>query len=584
MAALSLVPLALVAWAWSLTLARALPRADFVFNNGTEVSSLDPAAANGIPEGRVIRALYEGLYTREPIGGNAVPALAANTELSADRLTYIFKLKPGIVWSNGDPLTAADFEWNFRRLLDPETASPFAGELWCIRGARELNTGRDAADTPVEPGAVALGVKATDDATLVIELVAPTAHFLELLAAYQLSPVHRASLEAARKRSPQGWTSEWTRPGALVGNGPYVLAERRLNDRIRLVKNERYWDADSVAMRTIDALAIEDATTAFNLYFAGEVDWLDGNVPASLIDRLLARDDFDPEPYFGLYFYRVNTTKPPLDDPRVRRALYATINRVQICDRLLEAGQKPAYTLVPWGHMGSYSSPPAKKEDLEGARQALAEAGFGPEGKPIGTLRILYNSSEQNRSIAELVANDWSEYLDIDVDLENQEWKSYVDRQSNLQYDVSRSSWICDYLDVLNFFAVFTSESDNNRTGWKNADYDKLIAEARGIVDPGARNALLRRAETILLDELPILPIYSYVSQNLVDPRVGGFGVNPLNEQNPKYWYWMDEPELARSRRAQNKREKKVSSHGPKEGLYSPKAQAERKAGGRTRK
>ncbi|MCE9593508.1 MAG: peptide ABC transporter substrate-binding protein [Planctomycetes bacterium] len=579
-----MVPIALVGWAWSVALSRSAPRADFVFNSGAEVSSLDPAVANGIPEGRVIRALYEGLYTRDPMNGAAVPALAANTQRSNDGLTYTFKVRKEALWSNGDHVTAEDFRWNFERLLAPETASPFASELWCIRGGRELTTGRDAQGEPVAAGAVPLGVTTPDAETLVVELVAPTPHFLELLASYQTSPVHRASLENARRRWPDDWSTRWTKPGYLVCNGPFVLTSRRLDDRMRLSKNERYWDADRVALRTIDVVVIEDATTAFNLYRAGEIDWLDGTIPPSLVDQLLAGDDFDPQPYLGTYFYRVNTTKPPLDDPRVRRALYAAINRVAICDKFLKAGQKPAYTLVPWGRIGTYNSPPGKKEDLDGARREFEAAGFGPNGKPFGTLQILYSSSDQNRAIAEMVADGWHEYLGLDVALENQEWKSYIDRQANLQYDVSRSSWICDYPDVTNFLAVFTSDSENNRTGWKNPEYDALVEQARHLGDLGQRDQLLRQAEAILLDQLPILPIYSYVSQNMVDPRLAGFGSNALNDQNPKFWYWMDDADLERSRRKMNARERKVLSHGPKEGLYSPRAQIERKAGGRTRR
>lgn len=584
LAVLVLAPAAVATWAFERALSRELPRADFVFNNGVEVSSLDPAVANGIAESRVLRGLYEGLYTRDPISGSAVPALAADTQVSPDALTWTFKLRPNARWSNGDALTAGDFVWSLRRLLDPRTASPFASELECIRGAREFRAGVDASGAAIDRANFELGVRATDEHTLVIELAEPTLHFRELLAAYPLVPVHRGSLEALQASAPDAWSTEWGRPDTLVSNGPYVLAERRLQDRLRLAKNEQYWDADRVAMRTIDVLAIENATTAFNLYTAGEIDWLDGTVPTSLVKTLVGRDDFDPTPYLGLYFYRVNTTRPPLDDKRVRRALYGTINRLQICDRLLAAGQKPAYSLIPWASLGSYRSPAAKKEDLEGSQALLEEAGFGANGKPFGTLRILYNSSEQNRVIAEVIADDWSKYLELSVELESQEWKSYVDRQNRLDYDVSRSSWISDYPDALNFLAVFTSDSDNNRTGWKNAEYDRLVAAARKEAELGKRDEALRRAEAILLDELPILPIYSYVSQNLVDPRVGGFGKNSLNEQNPKYWYWMDDAELAKSRRTVGKREKKVTSHGPKDGLYSPKSQAERKAGGRTRR
>lgn len=582
-AALGLLPPALAAaWGWRAALARSLPRADFVLTSGGELPTLDPALAQGPAASRVIRALYEGLYVRDPVAGVPVPALAETTEIAANGLSYAFGLRRGARWSNGDPLTAQDFEWSFRRILDPATESAFARELWCIRGARELHTGRGAGGEPVDRASVDLGVRAPEASRLVIELVHPSAHLLDLLASHQLVPVHRATLEAARALSPLGWRSHWGQPETLVCNGPFVLLERRLGDRLRLGKNELYWDAERVAMRTIDVLAVDDPTTAFNLYSAGEIDWLDDHVPASLVRRLVPRDDFDPAPRLALGFLRINTRRPPLDDARVRRALYGTINRILVCDQLLEAGQKPAYTLVPWGASGPYRSPPSRKEDLEGARQLLEDAGFGPKGARLGELRILHGASELQRSIAEIVAEGWAKYLDLQVTLVGDE--GAVERQARLEYDAAVSYWSSGDPDLSRLFATFTSDSPDNRTGWSNAEFDRLVAEARVEVDLARRTQLLRSAETLLLDELPILPIYSDVSHPLLDPRAGGFAMNALGDEYPKLWFWMDDAELARSRRAAGRREKNVESHGPKDGLYSPRAQIERKAGRRTRR
>ncbi len=576
LALLVLAPTALAVWIASHAFGAKLERADFVFDNSAEVSSLDPATANGVPESRLIRALYEGLFLRDPTSGAPELALAEGLRAAPDGKSWTFAIRKNARWSNGDVITAHDFEWNLRRVLEPATGSGFAQELWCIRGAKEFNTGVDAQGKSIERDWSKVGVKATDDVTLTIDLDHPVTYLTDLLACYQLCPVNRRALEAAQAKWPTSWQTEWTKPENIVVNGPYKLASRRLNDRTRLVKNGDYWDADHVAFATIDALAIENASTAFNLYDAGEIDWVDGTVPSSLVTKLLPRDDFTPRAYMATYFYRVNTTKPPLDNKQIRKALFLTLNRPSICDKLLKAGQRPNYSVVPWGRLGSYVAPQTRHEDGRMAKALLKAAGFGPDGKKFPPLEILYNTSESHRDIAELVAETWSQFLDAPVTLKSQEWKSYVDAQTNLNYDVSRSSWIADYPDPLTFFAVFESDSENNRTGWKNKKYDDLVEAARREGDPNTRNALFQQAEIILIDELPIIPIYSYVSQDLVDPRLGGFGINALNDQSPKHWYWMDDYELQKSRKKLSKRERKVPSHGPREGLYSPALQAKR--------
>jgi oligopeptide transport system substrate-binding protein len=547
-----------------------IDRADFAFTCGGEVRSLDPHSATGVPEGRIIRALYEGLLGRDPASMAPTPGVAAAWEVSPDALTYTFHLRADARWSNGDPLTAEDFEWSFRRLLAPETAAEYAYLLWPVEGAREFTTGVDESGAPVERDWSRVGIRASDERTLEIRLAKPLPYFLQVLAYHALAPVHRQSLEAAAREFPDSWQVEWTRPERLVTNGPFRLVERRVNDRIRMARNEEYWDASRVAMRTVDALAIENWTSALNLYLTGGLDWVDGSIPLGAVPDLMGREDYCVAPYLGAYFLRVNCTKPPLDDGDVRRALALAVPKLRICQRLLRAGQRPLLTWVPYGAIGSYESTRKLDESVELARMFLEKAGYWSEeeGCTLPPLEIHFNSSEVHRDIAEVIAEAWRDALGLEVRLRNQEWKTFLDAQASLEYDLSRSSWIADFPDPASFFDVWLSGGENNRTGWSSPAYDALVERARHELDPAARNRLYRQAEDILLHELPLIPIYSYVSQNLVDPRLGGMPPSWLNEVSPKHWYWMDDQELQKTR--ERRGGKRVESHGPRAGLRAP--------------
>ncbi|MBI1382772.1 MAG: peptide ABC transporter substrate-binding protein [Planctomycetaceae bacterium] len=569
-----------------------IERADMVFNNSTEISTLDPATVTGVPEGRILRAIFEGLTIKHPETLEALPGMAERWEVSPDGLTYTFHIRRGARWTNGDPVTAHDFVYSWQRFLDPRTAAEYAYQLWYVEGAEAYSTdvGQDGAprrsfDT--------VGIRALDEQILEVKLAAPTPFFLQLTAFYPLYPVNRRNLEEAKAQFPDTWQFEWLRPERLVTNGPFRVAERRVNDRIRLVKNEDYWAADEVALRTIDALAIESYMTGLNLYLSGEVDWIN-LVPASLVPRLLPREDFDPTPYFGSYFFRINTTRPHLADKRIRRALALAIDRRAITDKIVKSGQRPWYSLVPFGmegytpqeldHAGKdgaldYAA--ALTQDQEEAKRIFAELGYGSGGRDFPTIELHYNTSETHRDIAEVVADTWKRVLGVDAKLLNQEWKVYLDTQSNLNFDVSRSAWIGDYIDPNTFLDLFVTGGENNKTGWGDARYDELIEKSKYEVDPAVRRAQLEEAERILMDELPILPIYSYVTQNIVNPRLGGFPGNLLDEQFPRFWYWMDDEELAERRAARGDDQERAAAPGPKEGLYSPAEMRRRAAGGR---
>jgi oligopeptide transport system substrate-binding protein len=264
-----------------------------------------------------------------------------------------------------------------------------------------------------------------------------------------------------------------------------------------------------------------------------------------------------------------------MNDVRVRRALSLTIPRKAICEKIMKAGQVPAYGVVPPGIEG-YTGAECDHEDAELARTLLAEAGYGTGGKPFPTIEIHYNTAEAHRDIALTIADTWQRELGIKAKLLNQEWKVYLDTQTSIQYDVSRSAWIGDYPDPNTFIDLWVTDGDNNRTGWGDPRYDEFVRRAATEADPAARLRILAQAEELLLDELPVLPIYSYVSQNVVNPRLGGFYENVMDVHFPKFFYWMDDDELAAKRAEQPAEWTAAEARGPSEGLYAPARREER--------
>ncbi len=576
---------------WITAKARLEP-ADFTFINGTEIATLDPATVTGVPEGRILRAIFEGLTIKDPKTLEPLPGMAETWDISSDGLHYTFHIRRGAKWSNGDEFTAHDFVYSWERFLNPKTAAEYAYQLWYVKGAKQYTTEVTEQGGP-QHSFDTVGIRASDDYTLEVELSAPTPFFVQLTGFYPMFPVNRRNIEEARAAFPETWQFEWLSPENIVTNGAFRIAERRVNDRIRLVKNETYWDADSVAFGSIDALAVEQYLTNLNLYLQGDADWINF-IPNQLITRLLEREDFTPSGYFGSYFFRINVQRPPLDDARVRRALALTIDRQAITKNITKSGQVPWYGLVPQGMLG-YQAPQMPHQavagenfaegfarDVEEAKQLMRDAGYGPGGRPFPTIEILYNTSETHRDIAEVLSDSWKRNLGVTAKLLNQEWKVYLDSQSSLDYDISRSAWIGDYLDPNTFLDLFVTGGENNKTGWGNSDYDRLIAAAAAETDEDRRYEFFQQAEQILLEELPILPVYSYTTQNIVNPRVGGFQGNLLDEQFPKWWYWRSDQEVAALRDAYPRTPSGevipgldfVELHGPPQGMYPPIAPA----------
>jgi oligopeptide transport system substrate-binding protein len=530
-----------------LVRASARPPADFTFVNEGEPSSLDPQQVSGVLEGRLMRFLYEGLVARDPRTLAPVPGAAESWSESADGLTWTFTLRRGARWSNGDELDARDFLAAYERLLDPRNGAPYAVFLDAVRGARAWSREVDASGAP-ELAFDTVGLRAPEPHTLVFELERRVPYFLDLVAHHALTPLPRAHLARLRAEHGARWELAWGRAENVVTNGPYRLAERRVRDRLRFAKNTRYWDAEHVAFETVDALSIEHVSTMLNVYLTGGAGWAP-NFPLLLAPELLARQDFNPGPYLGTAFYRFNVTRPPFDDERVRRALALAIDRGALVRRVTRAGETPQWSFVPpcvrdYTPVELAHTAGAFERDLDTARALLAQAGYGPGQRVLPPLEISFNTQANNKDVAEVIADGWRRWLGVDARLANREWKTFLDAQRQLDYDVSKSSWVGDFPDAAGFLDIFRADSPNNRTGWRDAGYDALL-DAAERAHGDERTTLLRAAETRLLDAAPIAPLYGYVTKNLVSPRLGGFFENALDEHPPKAWYWKSDAELA---------------------------------------
>lgn len=495
--------------------------------NGTEPQALDPHTITGVPEHRLLSTLLEGLVDADPGTLAPVPAVAESWDISPDGLVYTFHLRPNAAWSSGDPVTAQDFLYSWQRELTPELASEYAYMLHCIRKAKDFSEGKVK-----DFGEV--GAKALDDRTLEVTLENPTPSLLAMQTHSSWYPIHPRTIEKFGGMAERN--TKWTRPGNFVGNGAYVLKRWIPNNLIEVVKNERYWNANAVRLPRILFYPIDNQLTEERSFRTGQLH-LTESVPIAKVPvyRRERPEVLHIDPYLGTYFYRLNVTRPPFTDVRVRRALAMAIDRTAIATRVMTGGQRPAHTYTVPDTVG-YTCRVGIKDDPEEARRLLAEAGYaGGNGFP--HVEILFNTNEGHKLIAEAVQRMWKENLKIDVALLNQDWKVYLDSQANLDYDVCRASWVGDYADPINFLECFTTGNGNNRTGWTSPQYDDLIARARATADTAARFELFQQAEAILLDEAPILPIYYYTRVFLMSTEVGGWQSNLLGYISFKHLY-----------------------------------------------
>ncbi len=494
-------------------------------SNGDEPQGLDPHITTGMPEYRIQHAIFEGLIAKDPQTLEPTPAVAASWEVSEDGKLYTFNIRQAAKWSNGDPITAQDFTYSWQRALSPGLGNQYAYSLYQVKNAKAFHKGEIKDFSEV-------GVKALDNNTLQIELIAPSAYFLQLLDHHSMYPVHKATIEKFGQMDERG--TKWTRPGNIVSNGPFVLTEWVPNKVLSISKNPSYWDADNVKLQGAHYYPVAKDTVAEQMFRAEQLH-ITLTVP---IEKVAVYRKDKPhliytDPFLGTYFYLFNTTIKPLDDHRVRLALAMSIDRQKIVDKVTKSGQIPAYNLTPPDTMG-YTAEAKIEFNIEKAQALLAEAGY-PNGENFPKLEMLFNTSEGHRKIAVAIQQMWKQALNIDIGLHNQDWKVYLDSTRTKNYQIARQGWIGDYLDPNTFLDMYITGSGNNRTGWSNARYDELIALAAQTNDQAQRYAYFQEAEKILVEQAPILPLYTYTNTYLKHPDVKGWYSNILDYHPLKY-------------------------------------------------
>lgn len=495
--------------------------------SGSEPKDLDPHVATGVTEHHIIMALLEGLVAEDPVDLHPVPGVAERWDISPDGKVYTFHLRANAKWSNGDPVTARDFFETYKRILTPTLASEYAYMHFVVKNAEAYNAGKLTDFAQV-------GYRVVDDHTLEITLENATPYFLPLLNHMSWFPVHLPTIAKYGPAYQRG--SKWTRAGRFVGNGPFTLEKWRVNDVIIVKKSPTYWDQATVRLNEIRFYPIEDNNSEERAFRAGQLHVTE-TLPLAKIEtyRRNRPDVFSFGPYLGTYFYRLNTTKPPLNDKRVRRALAIAIDRESLAANVTRGGQTPAYHFTPPGTAG-YDCRTKLPADIAEARRLLAEAGY-PNGKGFPRMELLFNTSEGHKAIAEALQQMWKRQLNIEVELVNEEWKVFLDSTQSLNYQIARGSWIADYVDPNSFLDMWLTGGGNNETGWANKEYDALIAAAASAPGPQQRLEFFQQAEALLLDEMPIIPIYFYTRVCLKRPELKGWHSTLLDNHPYKHVY-----------------------------------------------
>jgi len=556
--------------------------------SGSEPSTLDPQVGTGQPEARIHMTLFEGLTEYHPKTTQPIPAIAERWDVNDDSSEFVFHLRSTARWSTGDPITAHDFVYSLRRGLDPALAAQNAYMAYYILHAQGYNEGgvfvRDSrtrafvlqedvsgdselrlvlpgseaarekqiAEDPKLRAAVAgkelvpiraedIGVEALDDHTLRITLTQPAPFFVGMMAHHFFMAVPRAAIEKYGVR--------WTQPDHIITSGAFTLKEWRPYDRIVVARNPLYWDAAAVRLDEIRFYPLEDQTTMMNLYKAGAVDaTYNHTVPASWLPIIKRMKDYMDAPEIAIEYYMFNTTKPPMNDKRVRKAFNMAVDKEALARFRVVA--KPLTAFTPEGIFPGYPQPQGDPFNVARARELLAEAGFrdgsgqyDPGTFPARDVELLYNTSESNRQVAEFVQAQWKQNLGITVPLRNMEFRTFLVARANLEYKgVARAGWIGDYIDPYTFLDIFSTPTGNNGTGWWDPAYVRMLEQANRTLDPGQRYELLAKAEAYLLDVQPMLPLLTRSTDWMKKPYVKGMYPNPGTMHPWKFVYIEHDP------------------------------------------
>jgi oligopeptide transport system substrate-binding protein len=500
--------------------------------NGSEPQDIDPQTVTGVTEHKIISALFEGLAAEDPKDLHPVPGLAESWDISEDGKVYTFHLRPDLKWSNGDPILASEIVESYKRMLSPKLAAEYAYLVYnFVVGAKDYYLGKIT-----DFGQV--GFKAPDERTLQVTLLNKTPYLMKIIASHiAWTPV---PVKVIAKHGPLDQKrTAWTRAENVVGSGPFKVKEWLPNQRLVVTRNPNYWDAKTVKLDEIHFLPTEDLSTDERNFRTGQVH-MTYDLPAAKIDtyRKNYPESLSITPYLGIYYYRCNVARPPLNDKRVRKALALAINRENLVEHVTRGGQKPAYAVSYPGTAGY--APKAKIEGtIEDAKRLLAEAGF-PDGKGMPTIELLYNTSENHRAIAEAIQQMWRTTLGVNISLLNQEWKVYLDMQHSKNYTMERAGWIADYVDPHVFLEIWETDNGNNDTNWSHPEYDRLLHAALAAKNDEERYALYQKMDAILVDEVPIIPIYYYTRVRALSPKVKGWYPTLLDNHPYKYVYLED--------------------------------------------
>ena len=496
-----------------------LASAEMIYHRGNtaEPETLDPSKASTTYEAHILRDLFEGLVMPDATA-NIMPGAALSWQISDDETVYTFKLREDALWSNGDPVTADDFVFAFRRLQDPETAAEYASMLYVVKNAESINTGKM---NPEE-----IGARALDARTLEITLNAPTPYFLELLTHPTAYPLHKASVERLG--------DDWTKPGKLVSNGPFILAERVLDDHIKIIRNARFHDAADVKLDAVIFYPTQDRSTAIKRFEAGELDSND-ELPLEQIHNLKEKfgDQLHIAPYLGVYFFYINLAKEPWSNPQLRRAISMTIDREFLADGVWGGAMFPAYGLVPPGIEGykpyspEYADAPQMDRDDEAAR-ILQALGYGPDN-PL-KLELRYDTSENNRNTG-IAIQEQLRPLGIEVTLHNSDAKTHFGHLDGRgDFDFARGGWIGDYKDPETFLGIARKASGNNLGHYDSPEFERVMAAAAAAgANARQRMQLLSQAEKVLVDADGMLPLLFFSSHNIVSRRLKGWEENVMD-------------------------------------------------------
>lgn len=499
------------------------PVQESVRNNGSEPETLDPALAESVPANAIARDLFEGL-TATNNSGDIVPGVAESWK-QVNPTTWVFTLRKNALFSNGDPITADDFVYGWRRYLDPKTASQYATTF-----APFILNGMKVAEG--KAALTELGVKALDKYTLEVKTPSPVPFLPDLMSSTQFAPINKKTIDKFGK--------DWTKPGNLVGNGAYILKDWQVNSKLVMVKNPKYWDAANVILTKVTLLPVEDGNADLKLYQSGENDMV-YQIPPGAFANLKKNypKEIKNSMNLGLRYYALNNNDPLLKDIRVRKALSLVIDRDILASKVTADGQIPAYGIFVKGIKGAdvvayeWATWPMAKR-VEEAKKLLAEAGVKPGTK----IKLTYNTSEYHKKMAIFAASEWKTKLGLDTEMENLEFKVLIKKRHDTDFQIARHGWNADYNDATTFLSQIRCDSDSNDNKNCNRKAEALILQADNTMDQAKRKELMTQAGKMIMDDYPMIPLLQYTLPRMLKPWVGGYDeANPMDRYRSKDFY-----------------------------------------------